>query len=353
MKRVIISVLIVLSLSVCAGSAGQEKRYDSVSVAVNTDGQGIAGQYGQLKVIGAKLTDSNGNPAQLRGVSSHGLQWFPQYANKNVIKWLRDDWKATLWRAAMYTEPGDTNGYISNPAVKKRVTDSVEAAIELGIYVIIDWHILHDKDPRKYQKQAIAFFSEMARKYGGYPNVMYEICNEPNGDAVTWDGSIKPYAEAVIPAIRKYDPDNIIIVGTPRWSQLINEAADNPITGYDNIMYALHFYSGTHRGWLRDAAKDVIEQGLPVFVTEFGTPDSSGDGAVEKEETLLWFSFMEKYNISWANWSLANKAESSAILRPGADSNGKGNWKDSDLSESGAFIRGVMRGEITIPPYEE
>jgi endoglucanase len=322
-------------------------------VAANTDGQGITGQYGQIKVVGTNLSDSNGNPVQLRGVSSHGLQWFPQYANKNVIKWLRDDWKATLWRAAMYTEPGETNGYISNPAVKKRVTDSVEAAIGLGVYVIIDWHILHDNDPRKYQKQAIEFFSEMAQKYGQYPNVIYEICNEPNGNDVTWDGSIKPYAEAVIPVIRKYDPDNIIIVGTPVWSQRVNDAADNPITGYDNIMYALHFYSGTHRGWLRDVAKDAIEQGIPLFVTEFGTPDSSGDGAVDTEETLLWFSFMKEYNISFANWSLANKAESSAILKSGADANGKGNWKDSDLSESGAFIRGLMRGDTAIPPYGE
>jgi endoglucanase len=349
------SALIVLLLSSCATSVGNgnEKLYDPVSVPANTDGQGIAGQYGQLKVSGTMLTDSNGNPVQLRGVSSHGLQWFPQYANKNVIKWLRDDWKATLWRAAMYTEPGDTNGYISNSAVKQRVIDSVEAAIELGVYVIIDWHILHDNDPRMYQKQAIAFFSEMAQKYGGYPNVIYEICNEPNGEAVTWDGSIKPYAEAVIPVIRKYDPDNIIIVGTPRWSQLVNDAADNPITGYDNIMYALHFYSGTHKSWLRDAAKDAIEQGLPIFVTEFGTTDSSGDGTVDTDETLLWFSFMKEYNISWANWSLANKAESSAILKNGADANGKGNWKEPDLSESGAFIRAVMRGDRAIPAYGE
>jgi endoglucanase len=250
----------------------------------------------------------------------------------------------------MYT---DENGYISNPGVKKYVESSIEGAVKLGLYVIIDWHILHDNNPQDYKKKAIEFFSEMAQKYGEYPNVIYEICNEPNGQDVTWEGDIKPYAEEVISAIRKYDRDNIIIVGTPNWSQRVNEAADAPITGYSNIMYALHFYAGTHGPWLQDLLVYAQDAGLPVFVTEWGTTQASGDDGVYIEESLEWLSFLKSRNVSWLNWALANKAEDAAILKPGKDNSGRGNWAASDLSESGAFVRGVLRGEIALPEWEE
>jgi endoglucanase len=351
-----ISVLASLGLLSCLTSLAVDgRKYPAVIIEQNVDGKGIAGTHGQLQLMGANLCDSKGNAVQLKGVSSHGRQWFPQYANEKVIKWLRDDWKADVFRAAMYTEGGDTNGYIGNPQVKQKVIQSVEAAVKLGVYVIIDWHILHDNNPKTYQKQAIEFFSEMAQKYGQYPNVIFELCNEPNGNNVTWENDIKPYAEAVIPVIRKYAPDNIIIVGTPQWSQRVNDAAEDPILGHKNIMYALHFYSGTHTGWLRNAASDAIGTGIPVFVTEFGTTDASGDGNVDINETQRWFTFLKEKNISWVNWSLANKNESSAILKAGKDAAGNGNWKEADLSESGAFIRVVMRGEIEItnPDYED
>jgi endoglucanase len=188
----------------------------------------------------------------------------------------------------------------------------------------------------------------MAQKYGEYPNVIYEICNEPNGLDTTWKEAIKPYAEEVIPVIRQYDPDNIIVVGTPNWSQRVNEAADDPITGYDNIMYALHFYAGTHGQWLQDAAADAIASGLPLFVTECGTSEASGGGGVYETEFLTWLSFLQKNNISWVNWSLTNNGEESGILVMNADRDGKGLWTENDLSQSGRFIRKIFRNETRI-----
>jgi endoglucanase len=249
-----------------------------------------------------------------------------------------------IWRAALYLGEG---GYLTQPAQKEKVVDSVEAAINLGLYVIIDWHVHLDRDPRMYQERALEFFNEMAQRYASYPNVLYEICNEPNGKEVTWREAVKPYAEAVIVEIRKYDPDNIIIVGTPTWSQDVDIAARDPIQG-DNIMYALHFYAGTHGQELRFKAETAIEKGLPLFVTECGTTESSGGGTVDEEKFLEWLSFLKKYQISWVNWSLTNKGESSGILVMNADRQAEGGWEDKDLSQSGKFIRKILRNEIKI-----
>jgi endoglucanase len=314
-------------------------------LSVDKNGRTVVERYGQLHVSGTNLCNEAGKPVQLRGISSFALQYAGKYANEEVIQWLRDDWNMQIWRAALYPSDG---GYVSRPALKSKVIDSVDAALKLGIYVLIDWHILLDNDPRLYQKYAIEFFSEMAQKYGQYPNVLYEICNEPSGAEVTWDEAIKPYAEAVITTIRQYDPDNIIIVGTPTWSQDVDIASKNPITGYDNIMYTLHFYAGSHGQWLRDKAETALKNGLPLFVTESGTSQATGGGGVYIPEMMEWFSFCQKNNISWINWSLTNKGEDSGILIMNADRDGKGHWKESDLSQSGKFIRSILRNEIAI-----
>ena len=187
------------------------------------------------------VTAKDWGAAVAKGVSTHGLAWFPEYVNKDAFQTLRDDWGANVVRLAMYTD--ENGGYCTDgnrEQLKQLVSDGVEYATELGMYVIIDWHILHDQDPTVYQGEAEDFFAEMSAKYAKYDNVIYEICNEPNGGA-TWDGSVKPYAETIIPIIRKNDKDAIIIVGTPTWSQDVDAAADNPITGQTNIMYAIHF----------------------------------------------------------------------------------------------------------------
>ena len=315
--------------------------------AVDSSGSTVVERYGQLKVIGTNLCDNAGNPIQLRGMSSHGLQWQGKYANEDVLKWLRDDWNCQLWRAAMYLTQG---GYEIGKGLKFKVFDSIEAAQELGIYCIADWHVMGDCNPQVYKNDSIEFFSNLAQTYGDKPNVIYEICNEPNGADVTWNEDIKPYAEEIIAAIRKYDPDNIIIVGTSTYSQDVDIAAQNPITGdlAKNVMYTLHFYAGTHGQELRDKAQIALNAGLPLFVTEWGTTKSSGDGGVFKKETLTWLSFLQNNNISWANWSLNNKGEDSGALKYGVDKFAKGGWKIDDLSESGLFVRSILRGETKI-----
>lgn len=291
--------------------------------------------HGALRVEGPDLVDRQGNPVRLTGMSTHGLAWFPEYVNREAFRTLRDDWKTNCIRLALYTE--EYNGYCSGgnqEELKALVKNGVSYATELGMYVIIDWHVLHDQDPNVHKAEAIAFFEEMSACYRDQENVIYEICNEPNGYA-TWD-CIKAYAREVIPVVRANDPDAVIIAGTPTWSQEIDQALQAPLE-YDNILYALHFYAGTHTDWLRERLERCRRQGLPVFVSEFGMCDASGNGANNFEQTSRWMELLEQNNISCCCWNLANKGESSSVIAPGCQK--VSGWEEEDLSEGGRWIR--------------
>ena len=292
---------------------------------------------GKLKVEGSKLIDQSRNQIQLKGMSSHGLQWFGNFANYNAIKELKDKWGQTVFRAAMYTNEG---GYLSNHALKDKVHEIVRACIDLGVYVIIDWHILSDNNPMEHVTEAKEFFNEMSKTYSRVPNIFYELCNEPNGNWVTWDGYIKPYAEQLISVIRANDPDSIIIVGTPTWSQDVNIATSRPLN-YNNIMYTVHFYAGTHGQWLRDRVTDVTNRGFAIFVTEWGTMDSSGNGGINYGETEQWMNLLRDKKISWANWSLSNSGQTHSVIQNWGNPNGP--WSDNDLTESGKLVKKYMK----------
>lgn len=286
-------------------------------------------RHGLIKTEGNKLVDKNGNAIVLRGMSLFWSQWMPQFYNYESIEWLFNDWKCTVIRAAMGIESG---GYLTNPVAEKaKIKTVIEACISLGIYVIVDWH---DHNAQNHLSESIEFFEEIAREYGDEPNIIYEIFNEPQ--QVSWNTVVKPYADSVIKHIRAIDPDNLIIVGTPNWSQYVDEAANNPLS-YNNIAYALHFYAATHKQWLRDRAKNALNKGVALFVSEFGTSEASGDGKLDSAEVEIWMKFMEDNKLSWCNWSIADKNETSAALKPGASR--YGGWSLSDLTKSGLMIR--------------
>lgn len=298
--------------------------------------------HGALQVKGTQLLDKNGNPYQLKGISTHGLAWFPEYVNKEAFQTLRDDWGANVIRLAMYTE--ESGGYCSGgntEELKKLVSDGVEYATELGMYVIIDWHVLHDLDPTVHQNEAESFFAEMSAKYAKYDNVIYEICNEPNGGA-TWEGSVKPYAESIIPIIRKNDKDAIIIVGTPTFSQDVDVVADNPITGQSNIMYALHFYAATHTDALRSKITAALDKGLPIFVSEFSICDASGNGSNDYAQAETWLELIDDNQLSYCAWGLTNKAETASLISSGCSKTS--GWSEDELSETGRWIRDQILG---------
>ena len=310
------------------------------SEALSVDASTPYGQHGALHVENGKLTDENGNTVQLYGMSTHGIAWFPQYINYDSLRTLRDDWNTNCIRLAMYT--AEYGGYCAvgdKEQLKQLVKDGVSYATELGMYVIVDWHILSDCDPNQNKDEAIAFFREMAEVFADNDNVLYEICNEPNG-GTSWD-SIKSYAEEVIPVIRAQKPDAVILVGTPTWSQEIDKAAASPLDD-SNVMYTLHFYAGTHKDDLRNRLETCVQNGLPVFVSEFGMCDASGNGANDFVSTTKWLDLLNKYQISFCCWNLANKDESSSVFK--ASSTALSDWTDDDFNESGRWIRDYFRG---------
>lgn len=293
--------------------------------------------HGKLSVNGTNIVDKNGQPYQLRGMSTHGLTWFPDFVNEQAFLTLRDDWNTNVVRMAMYVDEwGNGQCYMHNKQGSRELLEKgVDLCIKLDMYAIIDWHVLNPGDPSKYTNEAIEFFDSISKKYADSPNVIYEICNEPNGGA-SWSGCIKPYAEKVIPVIRANDPDSVIIVGTPTWSQDIDQALADPLK-FDNVMYALHFYADTHRDSLRDRLKSCVNGGLPVFVSEFGCCDASGGGGNNFGETEKWLSLLDELNVSYCNWALANKNETCCAITGSGGANG--NWSDSQLSESGRWIK--------------
>ena len=289
-----------------------------------------------LSVKGSKLVDSSGKTVKLRGVSTHGLSWFPQYVNKDAFKFMRDEWNVNTIRLAMYT--AEYNGYCTSDennrqALIQLVDSGVSYATELGMYVIIDWHILSDCNPNTYKAQSVDFFDKVSKKYSKQNNVIYEICNEPNG-GTSWE-DIKSYAIDVIDTIRKNDKDAVIIVGTPNWSQYVDQAALAPIDR-ENLLYALHFYADTHRDDLRNKMVNAINSGLPIIVSEFGICDASGNGNVNAEEADKWMKVMEQNSVSYVIWNLSNKQESSALINSAC--NKLSNWSRDELSESGKWF---------------
>lgn len=293
--------------------------------------QGGVSDNGWLQVKGTQLCNEAGEPVVLRGMSSHGMQWYGQYACARSIQ-NTAAYGANVFRVAMYT---GENGYLGQPdAIKQQVIAAVDAAIASDMYVIIDWHILSDGNPMSHVTEAEAFFTEMARRYQNSPAVIYEICNEPNGN-VSWSGDVKPYAQRVVAAIRAQSPDSVVLIGSPTWSQDIHLAAADPVEG-TNLMYTLHFYAGTHGKELRDRIDAALAKGLPVFISEWGTSRADGGNGVYLNESAVWLDFLDQRGISWCNWSLCDKNESSAALRPGTPATRA--WTDSDFSESGKFV---------------
>jgi endoglucanase len=288
--------------------------------------------HGQLQVKGSQLCDDAGAPLVLRGMSFGWHNFWPRFYNPRAVAWLASDWNCSVVRAAMGVEP--KGGYKDDPlgAVKK-IKAVVDGAIKSGIYVIIDWHS-HNIN----LAEAKTFFAQMAAEYGKYPNVIYELFNEP--DQESWD-DVKSYATEVIQVIRKLDPDNIILVGNPHWDQDIHLVADDPLAGFDNIMYTVHYYAATHKQELRDRCNYALQKGIPIFISESAGMEATGDGPLNEAEWHKWIDWADQNKISWITWSVSDKNETCSVLYPKARSNG--NWRDKDLKESGKKTRALLK----------
>jgi endoglucanase len=290
--------------------------------------------HGKLSVKGNVLTDQKGDTLVMRGVSLGWHNWQSRFYNAETIEWLNKDWGCNLVRAAIGVEP--EGGYITDPYFAAQCLDTViDAAIKNGMYVIADWHSHGVRS-----NEAKTFFRRIAEKYGNYPNIIYEIFNEPV--AQSWE-EIKCYSVEIIKTIRAVDRDNIILVGCPHWDQDIHIVADNPLQGYENVMYTLHFYAGTHKRELRDRADYALQKGLPVFVSECAGMEADGDGVIDNISWLEWTTWMQTNSVSLVAWSIADKFETCSMIKNAAVP--VTGWQDKDLTNWGKMVKDEIIGE--------
>ena len=341
----------------CAGpSTGDELNYELTGrkdVAYADTPVGRRGKLSVQKVDGYAapiMVDQNGVPTQLRGASTHGMHWFPQYVNQNAFQTLRDDWGINMVRLVCYPRDGGSVGYLTGGDSTKQQLDTliqngVDYATKLGMYALVDWHV-HAYNPNEYLKEAKIFFTKYATMYKDHDNVLYEICNEPTG--TNWySGNGKDlytYCSEVIQTIRDIDPDAIIICGTNTWSQDVDQVAAKPMKalGYENIMYTFHFYSATHKENLMEKVRLATKDGTPIFVTEFGICSADGNGSYDPESADRWIALLDELNISFACWSYSNCNEKSAYFKSSC-SNAGGDWTADDLTTTGKWLINTCR----------
>jgi endoglucanase len=318
MKKIIPLILLII----CANML-----FAQTPVAIN----------GALSVNGNQVVNQNGVQPQLRGLSFSWSIWQGRkYYNPAVLDWITKDFKVSIIRLAMAVQPA--HGYLQQPDSQKQlIVNMVDEAVKKGIYVLIDWH---DHNSYLHVQQSKAFFGEMAQKYKGVPNVIYEIWNEP--ERVSWD-TIKNYAMQVIAEIRKYDPDNLIVVGSPHWDQDVDVAAADPITGFKNIAYSFHFYASdpNHQDGLRAKGDLAIKRGLPLIVTEWGVGEANGNGVFDLNENEAWLKWLAGHQLSWINWNITDKNETTALLKSGAPATG--GWTQDELTPDGIYLKKVLR----------
>lgn len=293
-------------------------------------------KYGQLQIKNGKVSDKDGNPVVLRGMS---MFWsgYPEgspFYNAQTVKWLRDDWCVDVVRAAMSVEQGNTN-YVGNASAElAKIETVIDACIDNGLYVIVDFHT---HNAPNYMNQAKTFFTHIANKYGDLPNIIYEPYNEPI--AQDWSSVIKPYHNEIISTIRAIDDNNIIVCGTKNYSQDVDEAANDPVTG-TNVAYTLHYYANSHKSALRQKCTNALNRGVAIFATEYGTCNASGNGGYNATESQIWWDYLEANKISSCNWSISNKAETASVLTPGTYA--WDNWSSNQLTESGKLVKAYL-----------
>ena len=292
---------------------------------------------GKLHVEGTQLVDESGTAVQLRGVSTHGLTWYPDFINASLFRQISEDWNCNFIRLAMYSSLYCGGQKEENFRLMKQ---GIDLAVASDMYVLVDWHILDDNDPNINLNEAIAFFDRIAAEYADVPNLVFEICNEPNGDDTDWN-DVYVYSMQVIPVIRAHIPDAVIVVGTPSYDRNLGSSVIRPLP-FDNVMYVLHFYAASHHEDLRSELTSAVDAGLPVFISECGICEASGDGTIDFESAAEWFQYLYDHKIGYAVWSLSDKNETSAFFRPGFDPYGQ--IRDKDLTASGRWVRELIRG---------
>ncbi len=325
---VIATASMLMGLAACGSSAKS-----------TTEGEGtdsITAFVKPLHVEGVALLNADGDTVVLNGPSLGWHSNWGRFYNDSTVKALKENWGANITRAAIGAhKSGDcVNTYDADSAYAVNLAmKAIDAAIANDMYIICDWHSHNNT-----LADAKNFFTVITEKYGDSPNILYEIWNEPL--EIPWQ-EIKDYAQELIPVIRKNAPNSVIIVGTPKWDQDVDVAAESPLE-FPNLLYSLHYYAGTHKDWNRDKANKAIEAGLPIIISECGSMDHTGDGPIDYESWQQWMEFADKHNVSVLMWDIADKDETCSMIASTASDNGM-LWSEDDLKEWAKLARKTIK----------
>lgn len=318
--RIIYLLITALCLAGCGSGQGKEVK-----------------EVKPLQVEGTKLI-AGGEPVTLRGVSYGWHNIWPRFYNQESVSHLVSDCGVPIVRAAIGADdhakadnPGIHGGYSSDPEFALEcLYKVVDGAIENGAYVIVDWH-----SHKLHLEEAKSFFAAVATRYADCPNVIYELYNEPVDDS--W-ASLKDYAEQLIPLIDDISNMHpLILMGSPHWDQDINLPAEDPITCYDNLMYTVHFYAGTHKGWLRDRCDAALAAGIPIFISECAACEASGDGPMDLDSWNEWNEWAAARGISLITWSISDKDETCSMFTKQASAEGP--WEADVIKPWGKIVK--------------
>lgn len=326
-------ILLVAGAVLLASCAPAAPLAEAPPAAVQAPAGSPVARHGALHVANGRVVDSHGQPVTLRGMSLFWSQSTPHYYTADTVAWLARDWKVSAVRAAIAAEGPDSALFHMDREIAKAST-VIDAAVANGIYVIVDWH-----QHRQHPDEAERFLTELARRYGHVPNVIWEPYNEPLRDGVDWSRDVKPYHQRMVAAIRRIDPDNLIVLGSPSWSQDVDLAARDPVAG-TNLVYTLHYYAATHKAELRAKADAALAAGLALMVTEYGVVEATGNGPIDLASSQAWWDWAEAKGISYLAWSIGDRNETSAALQPGTPAWG---WGEAQLTPAGRLMRARLR----------
>lgn len=344
---------VAIDTSAEALSDQEDKATDAAEADTSVTATGAHFSFGGALSVNedGKLIDEEGDEIRLIGISSHGLSWYSEYITEDSIAYMRDNWGINCLRLAVY--PSDYNGYCVGgaevqAAIMDTIATAVEAAVSSDMYIIIDWHVLNEQTPLEYKSEAIQFFGQLARDFSDLDNVIYEICNEPNGDT-TW-AEVKKYAKEVIPVIREVDKDALILVGSPDYSSDLTDVMADPLD-FDNIMYTYHFYASSHGTRARSVLMDALDEGLPVFISEFAFTEADGDGSINEKDAAKWVEIIDEYGLSACLWNLSNKDEASSVIAGDCDK--LTDWTYDDLSAQGQYAFDLLAAHLDVDVTKE
>lgn len=314
-------------------------------ISLTLSAQKFTDLHGRLKVEGNQLINEHGIPIQLRGYNTYNMTYCPECVTREAVRSISTFWGGNVIRATMYVDDHwNDRSYNLDPEYSKQLMDSlVQWCGEYGIYCIVDWHILTIGNPNAPEHAgADDFFREVSARYAGMTHVIYDICNEPNGEEVTWD-VIAGYANRIIPIIRRNDPHAVILIGTPQWSQRLDQVEPGKIHNTHNVMYTFHFYAASHLELL-DILKGHLHR-IPVFASEWGACEYTGNGDLNFENSQQFVDVMNEHvldgdtvSVSWCMFSFSDVKEAASTLKPGSCK--EGTWEK--MTPTGFYFQDLL-----------